>query len=212
MEQKIVITNEDTDNVLCAAGLQKVDETAFGVQTEWCGYNIAIKRFLSLGDVMEFVRGVADGCFAQSDGSYMPEVKDFFLRYSLVGFYTNIILPEDVEEQNRILYGTDIIDVILQHIDGGQFRAIMDGIEKKVSYLVNTNMKRIEDEANLVVEQMTALCSELSETFKGIDAKTMSELIGAMSGMELDEKKYVQAVMEAREKQDGNAEGLKVVK
>ena len=105
--------------------------------------------------MLSFVDGVVSGCFAKSDNRYLPEVRDLFFRCSLVEFYTNIVLPESVEEKNQIVYGTDIIDLILQNIDRGQFRAIMDGIEKRVTYLVNTDMKRIEDDAELIVKQIT---------------------------------------------------------
>ena len=124
MDQKIIITSGDVNRVLDNCETRNA-LGEIGIDITWCGYNVAIKRFISFTDML---------CFAKSDNRYLPEVRDLFFRCSLVEFYTNIVLPESVEEKNQIVYGTDIIDLILQNIDRGQFRAIMDGIEKRVTY------------------------------------------------------------------------------
>ena len=154
MDQKIIITSGDVNRVLDNCETRNA-LGEIGIDITWCGYNVAIKRFISFTDMLSFVDGVVSGCFAKSDNRYLPEVRDLFFRCSLVEFYTNIVLPESVEEKNQIVYGTDIIDLILQNIDRGQFRAIMDGIEKRVTYLVNTDMKRIEDLSLIHISEPT---------------------------------------------------------
>lgn len=211
MDQKIMITGDEVNSILERGGSRNALNEV-GTDVTWRGYEVAIKRFISFTDMMSFVEGVVSGCFAKSDNRYLPEVRDLFFRCSIVEFYTNIVLPEDVEGKNQIVYGTDIIDLILQNIDMGQFRAIMDGIEKRVAYLVNTDMKRIEDDAELIVRQITELSQALNETFGGVDSKEMTEFIKAVTKMNFDEKALIEAAA-AIERQNGQrASGLQVVK
>lgn len=197
MEQKIKITSEETARVLDNCE-DRNDLNQFGVTINWCGYEVSVKRFVSLADTMHFVDGVVSGCFAEADGDYMPEVRDFFFRCSLVEFYTNVSLPENVEEKNAIVYGTDIVDLVMQNIDKGQLRAIMDSIEKKVNYLVNTNIKKLEDEVSGVVEKVVPMFGQLQEIISDVNGDELSRFIHVVSAMSADDKmRIVQAIDEA---------------
>lgn len=214
MDQKIIIiTSGDVNRVLDNCETRNA-LGEIGIDITWCGYNVAIKRFISFTDMLSFVDGVVSGCFAKSDNRYLPEVRDLFFRCSLVEFYTNIVLPESVEEKNQIVYGTDIIDLILQNIDRGQFRAIMDGIEKRVTYLVNTDMKRIEDDAELIVKQITEQFEMLNDVFAGINGDEMAAFIKAVTKMNFDEKALIEAAaaIGRQNKQQSTAADLKVVR
>lgn len=211
MNRKIMITGDEANSILERGGTRNA-LNEIGIDVTWRGYEVAIKRFISFTDMMSFVDGVVSGCFAKSDNRYLPEVRDLFFRCSIVEFYTNIVLPEDVEGKNQIVYGTDIIDLILQNIDMGQFRAIMDGIEKKVSYLVNTDIKRIEDDAELIIKQISELGDALNETFGEVDSKEMTEFVKAVTKMNFDEKALIEAAAAIERQNRQRASGLQVVK
>lgn len=211
MENKIVISGSELDSVIakCAEANQI---QPFGCEVEWLGYTICVKRFLDFSDMMGFVNGVVAGCFAKSDNSYLPEARDLFFRCNIVAYYTNVELPDDLEEKNRLVYGTNIIETVLRNVDIGQFQAIMDSIDKKVTNLVDINVKQINDEAELIYEQMTTLFGKLEETFSGIDKETMTALAQAAAGTTFDEKKLVDAVIAARAEEPSAGTDLKVVK
>ena len=136
-----------------------------------------------------------------------------YFRCSLVEFYTNIKLPEPIEEKNQIVYGTDIIDLILQNIDAGQFRAIMDSIEKKVNYFVDTNLKRVEDKAEAFLGEIIEQCEELNKAFSEIDAREMASFIKSMTEMNFDEKAVISAAAGIKQKMNQEQpDKLKVVK
>ena len=212
MDQQIMIASEDVGTIMENGNTKNaLNET--GTNITWCGYDVAVKRFLSFTEMMKFVKGVVDGCFATDGGSYIPEVRDMYFRCSIVEFYTNIKLPDPIEEKNQIVYGTNIIDLILQNIDMGQFRAIMDSIEKKVDYLVDTNLKRVEDKAEAFLGEIIEQCEELSKAFSGVDAKEMAAFIKSVTEMNFDEKAVISAAadMKRKMKQEQTNE-LKVVK
>lgn len=212
MEQHIMITSENI-NAILENGNTKNALNEIGTNITWCGYDVAVKRFISFAEMMNFVDGVVSGCFATSDSSYMPEVRDMYFRCSLVEFYTNIKLPEPIEEKNQIVYGTDIIDLILQNIDAGQFRAIVDSIEKKVNYFVDTNLKRVEDKAEAFLGGIIEQCEELNKAFSEIDAREMASFIKSMTEMNFDEKAVISAAADIKQKMNQEQpDKLKVVK
>lgn len=211
MENKMKISgNELTDVINKCGDLNHVQP--FGCDVEWLGYTIHVKRFLDFMDMMGFVNGVAAGCFAKSDNSYMPEARDFFFRCHIVEYYTNIELPDNLEEKNQLVYGTNIIEVILRNVDMGQFQAIIDSIDKKVANLVDINVKQINDEAEFIYNQIKELYEKLTEVFSGIDKETMTSIAQAVIGTTFDEKKLIDAVIAARAEGTADGADLKVVK
>lgn len=210
MDQKIMITSEDAVRVLDNCG-ERNALNEFGETVKWCGYEVSVKRFISFINMMSLVDGVVSGCFAKSDNSYLPEVRDFFFRCSIVEFYTNIVLPDSVEEKNSIVYGTDIVDLIMQHIDKGQLRAIVDGIEKKINYFVNTNVKQIEDEVSGLIGQITPMLGQMREILSDVDGDELSKFVHVISAMSADDKmRIVQAIGDAKkENPKGNLEVVK---
>ncbi len=211
MENKMKISgNELTDVINKCGDLNHVQP--FGCDVEWLGYTIHIKRFLDFMDMMGFVNGVTAGCFAKSDNSYMPEARDFFFRCHIVEYYTNIELPDNLEEKNQLVYGTNIIEVVLRNVDMGQFQAIIDSIDKKVANLVDINVKQINDEVEFIYEQVSALYAQLTEAFDGIDKETIASIANAVVGTTFDEKKLIDAVNAAKAETTTNGAGLEVVK
>lgn len=211
MENKMKISgNELTDVINKCGELNHVQP--FGCDIEWLGYTIHVKRFLDFMEMMGFVNGVTAGCFAKSDNSYMPEARDFFFRCHIVEYYTNIELPDNLEEKNQLVYGTNIIETVLRNVDMGQFQAIIDAIDKKVTNLVDINVKQIIDEAELVYGQINELYEKLTEVFSGIDKETMTSIAQAVIGTTFDEKKLIDAVIAARAEDTAGGAELKVVK
>lgn len=211
MENKMKITGDELTEIIKKSG-EATCVQPFGCDIDWMGCSIHVKRFLEFQEMMGFVNGVTSGCFAKSDNSYMPEARDFFFRCHIVEYYTNIELPDDLEEKNQLLYGTNIIETILRNVDMGQFQAIMDAIDKKVTNLVDINVKQINDEAELIYEQISGLYTMLTEVFSGIDKETITSIAKAVAGTTLDEKKLIDAVIAARADGTDNDAGLKVVK
>lgn len=199
MENKMTISSSDLSNIIsksCEMGRTH----PYGCDVGWLGYTIHIKHVLDFAEMMSFVNGVVSGCFAKSDNHYMPEVRDFYLRYFIVESYTNIELPDSIEEKNQVLYGSNLVDTVLCNVDMGQYHAIVSAIDKKIAYFVNANVKQITDEVNLVSSHLNKLYDDLSETFSGIDRDTITSIANAISGGVIDEKKLVEAVIAARDK------------
>ena len=211
MENKMKISGNELTDVINKCG-ELNHAQPFGCDIEWLGYTIHVKRFLDFMEMMGFVNGVTAGCFAKSDNSYMPEARDFFFRCHIVEYYTNIELPDNLEEKNQLVYGTNIIETVLRNVDMGQFQAIIDAIDKKVTNIVDINVKQINDEAEFIYSQIKELYEKLTEVFSGIDKETMTSIAHAVIGTTFDEKKLIDAVIAARAGDTSGGAELKVVK
>lgn len=211
MDQKVVILSGDMERILDNCG-DKNECGDPGTTITWCGYKVSIKRFIPLAAMMQLVNGVVSGCFAESDNSYIPEVRDFFFRCYIVDFYTNVVLPENTEEKNQIVYGTDIVDVILQNIDNGQLRAILDSIDKKINYITNTDMKRIEDNASRLLEQLRTQFDQITDVFSGISDETLTNFVQAVSSLSNESKMQIVGAVKEQHEGGNKQDGLKVLK
>ena len=50
------------------------------ISDNWNGINVVIKHVISLKEMLTFVDSVVKTCFSESDGMYMPEIKDFAIK------------------------------------------------------------------------------------------------------------------------------------
>lgn len=115
----------------------------------WLGRDIKIKKKLALYEVLNFVDDVVDNCYQGDDvKTFMPELKDYAIKFCMITFYTNIILMnnpdgESTDSDNNFtpdifITRSGIIDVIKQHIDTRQFDEIVLAIESKIEYINQT--------------------------------------------------------------------------
>lgn len=95
----------------------------------WRNLPISVRPLLTFRETSCFVNTVMAACFDDEHGIAVPEAMDFAIRANTVLRYTNLELPEDLEEQYTVLYGTDIYDTIRQNIQTAQLDAIIKTIE-----------------------------------------------------------------------------------
>ena len=109
---------------------------------EWNGMSVVVNRVLPMETMMEFVDYVTKTCFGD-DGEYLPEVKDFAIKSCLLEMYANFNLPEDLPTRYAVIYNSDIVDAVLNHIEGRQFGEIINAIEHKVSNIAQANIQAV---------------------------------------------------------------------
>ena len=116
---------------------------------DWLGRDIVIKKNLALYEVLNFVDDVVDNCYQGDEvKTFMPELKDYAIKFCMITFYTNIILMNNLDGESTnsensftpdiFITRSGIIDVIKQHIDTRQFDEIVLAIESKIEYINQT--------------------------------------------------------------------------
>lgn len=177
-----------------AEAVNKIAEptTAF----DWNGINVTVYRVLPMETMMEFVDYVVKTCFGE-EGEYLPEVKDFSIKSCLLEMYANFDLPTDLSERYAIIYNSDIVDAVLNHIEDRQFGEIVNAINEKISNMAQANVQMIYAQMNRINSEFENLQSNIESLFEGVTPDDMAALLGAVSNGGIDENKFVQAYASA---------------
>lgn len=160
---------------------------------DWHGLTLHIKARLSLTEMASLVRGVVTACFASDTNEYLPEVRDFATRGAVLETYTNLTLPDNLEEWYDMVYGSDIFEVICRYIDYEQYESMLDAINKKIANIAQSNVEALNKQMEELVAGFNELEDKLSQTFSGVDNATIRNIASAVSNGSFDENKLVQA-------------------
>lgn len=164
----------------------------------WNGIDVVIKRTLSLKDMLTFVDNVVKTCFSESDGIYMPEVKDFAIKKCILEMYANFELPSNVEESYSLIYESNIIDFVICNINNSQLREIVQSAEEKMEHLAQANIEMVNRQMNELYAAFDNLQKQIAGAFAGVDANDVNKLVGAISNGQIDEEKMVKAFLNER--------------
>ena len=162
---------------------------------DWHGQELVIRRYIPYDTEIEIVRKVADACFHPETGEYMPEVKEFALKVCMIEAFTNVRLPQNVEHQCAILYGTDLWNEIAYAIEDGQYYDIRDAVDDRIRARNNANRVMFENEIQRGIDAMQRLGDHVSELFEGVTPEDVSALISAIGQGGIDEGKIAEAVV-----------------
>jgi vacuolar-type H+-ATPase catalytic subunit A/Vma1 len=172
----------------------KIDNS---VRIEWNGLDVEIKKSLSLEEMLDFVAKAVEICFG-NDNAYHPEKLDFAIRVLVVENYSNITLPSDIDTTYDSLYQTDIIETILASVNQSQYDVMISAIKEQVRQINSVRVSNLENQLNNVCTTVDNLQQQMEEIFSGIDSNTMSQLVGAMANMNIDEAKLAKAIVGER--------------
>ena len=165
------------------------------VSTEWNGLEIIINHTLSFKHMLEFVDSVTKTCFMPKTETYMPEAKDFAIKSNILEKYSNISLPNNLEHRYEFIYCTDIIDVILKHINTRQFEEIIKAIDTKIENLANANIESINKQMSELYAAFENLQNSMGGIIDGINNGDIMNVVKILTDGSLDESKFVDAYM-----------------
>lgn len=94
----------------------------------WHGVQILLRKFISFRECVDCVESILQA----SDNGYRAEMVDFALRANVLMSYSNIELPDDIESQYKMLYGSDIYHFILTNINEEQVNSIRYAVELRI--------------------------------------------------------------------------------
>lgn len=161
---------------------------------EWHGQEIVVKRTLSFKEMMEFVDSVTKTCFTISTNTYMPEVKDFAVKSNILERYANFTLPNNLDHRYELIYSSDAIETVLNHISHQQFNEIMVSIDAKIKNLAQSNIEAMNKQMNELYAAFANLQTQMEGMFSGVNPDNFNALIGAFGGG-LNEDKLVDAYL-----------------
>jgi hypothetical protein len=96
----------------------------------WHGKRININPLLSFKETFELVSDVINGCTKSEDNVIIAEVVDFVFKSKTLEKYGNIELPDDIESQYQIIYGSDIV----KNVWGSVNKEQLDMLKRTINY------------------------------------------------------------------------------
>ena len=185
--------------------VEKMDEIMkdyFPAETviDYHGQELVVYRTVPFIVFCDMVRKIAGACFNPDTGEYMPEVREFATRASVMEAYTNIRVPQNPEHQYQMLYCTDLWDIIINAISGSQYLDLDTSIDERIRVRNDANRVEFESEVQRVVDTITQTGEQITEIFQNVSADDLQNLVGAIENGAVDENKLVQAVVSEQNK------------
>lgn len=168
---------------------------------EWYGVEVIIKKSLAFKEMLEFVNDVVMSCF-QDKGGFVPEVADFAIKSNILSRYTNFSLPDKLEHRYEIIYCTDAVEFVRQHINNEQLNEITASINKKISYLCNTNIMNIQKQMMELASSFETMQQKTADIFASLTPEDMTKILGAVEDGKLSEERLVEAYLKKTRSQE----------
>jgi hypothetical protein len=90
----------------------------------WRGIDIQVRKYLPLKAMLEFVKNVVGSCMSDDKG-YNPEAKEFAIKTNILTMYANFTMPSNIELHYDLVYKTDAVTYVLEHIDEEQIEDVL---------------------------------------------------------------------------------------
>lgn len=160
---------------------------------------VRIKRNLSLNEMLQFVEDVVSSCVDTDSGKYLPEIMWFSIYSAVLTMYANFTLPSSVEKQYDLIYNTDAVDLVMEHINKAQYQEIVDAIQKHIDHDRKMMESSLAEKMNNIVERMDSYIKESENLLGSVSGDDMSSLIKNLAAIgSLDEDKLIHALVESQ--------------
>lgn len=158
--------------------------------------NISIRRTLPLKDMMQFVEDVVSSCVDAENSSFTPEAKEFAIRSGILSVYANFTMPSNVEKQYELVYSTDVLDQVLEHINMGQLSEIRAAIDARVDHEVKMIETVLAAKTNEMIARIEMMVEQFESAFGGIDGTDFNGVVKKLSEMgTMTEESLAKAVL-----------------
>lgn len=173
---------------------------------------ITIRRVLPLQEVFQFVEDVVSSCFDMDAGRYIPEIKAFVIRSSVLSRYANFTLPKDPEKQYELIYNTNAFENVMEYINRAQYDEIIDAIDERIAHELSMMENALTGQTAALTAKIDSFVSDMEEIFGSMDKSDMPALVKNLSNIgKIDEGKLAKAVLDARNENEDITEEDPVV-
>lgn len=196
--------SEKVSNVSVSA-MDEIMKTAYINEEEvgWNGHKFIIRHALDMSGMLEFVDSVVRSCFDKDTKEYRPEAKDFAIRLNIMKRYANINIPSNVDHQYNIAVCSGVVEMIMEHINRGQFNEMMRAIDAKMSNLASANIEMLYMKIDNLLSTLDGMQDNMAAMFKDITAEDVKNIATAFaSGKAPTEEGIVKAYIEQTHKDD----------
>lgn len=161
------------------------------------GVDITIRRRLPLKDMMQFVENVVSSCIDAETATYTPEIKEFVIRSEILTTYANFNLPTNAEKQYELVYGTNALEQVMEHIDRNQFYEIEEAIDARIEHEVRVLETSVATKSNEMMVRLSDAIDQVNSMFSDVSSDDFNQVVKNLSEMNgVTNESIVKAVLD----------------
>lgn len=170
---------------------------------------ITIRHTLPLRDMMQFVENVVSACVDAKENRYTPEILEFMIAAEILTSYANFTLPSNAEKQYELVYGTDALEQVAEHINPTQMVEIRTAIGERIEHEVRKMEAVVAEKANELLVRVETMTEQIEALFSGVDSEEFQGVMRNLAQMNaVDEKALARAVLDAQSEKVGAVESV----
>lgn len=151
-----------------------LDFTVKGVGT----LHLQVKTYLDLAESLFFVDKAVKIAVSE-EGGFIPEVSKFAFGVAVLEHFAGVQLPTDIDEQYALVFGTDLVERILDKVNPSHLENLQESVEYRLASMV-------EESAFLKLEstlsQLSNLLDHASGLTKAVNPEEMTEVMELVRG------------------------------
>ena len=161
----------------------------------WFDIEVNIVNTLSLKDMLSFVNDIVNACFLD-DGTYIPEIMDFAIKSGILTRYANFTLPNNTEKQYWLIYNSNVVDMVKEHINLDQLQEIIDSATLKIEHMCDMDFVATKAKLEELYNAFANIGTQFGDIFDNISADDIQKVVEAIGTNGVDEEKIVSAYIE----------------
>lgn len=168
------------------------------VDCEWEGIKFKTKTYLSIEDSIRFSKTIVDICFTGDTREYTPELMSFAVNVATVLVYTDIVLPESVEDKYKVVMLTDLYPTICDKINHAQHEYLILSAEERIEHKLNIDVEFVKEQVDMLYHEAQTLFNKISEVFSDFSSDDFKTMLTAISEHKIDEGKIMEAYLSSK--------------
>lgn len=195
-EVKVRLSKKQLENLL-STGEANEQEIVLGSGDD--SVTIKVRKKIAFAEKMSMSRDIVLLTSPQNGGveGYIPMFYDLSVNVAILSYYTNLLLPQDINELYMLVKETDLMEKVMSII-GPDVKDVLDSTKETVVNKINYLIHR-SDGDNLM-EKLLGVADSFKGKIEGTDVEELLSTFKNLGNMSTD--KIVDAILKTKKEKD----------
>lgn len=195
-EVKVRLSKKQLENLL-STGEANEQEIVLGSGDD--SVTIKVRKKIAFAEKMSMSRDIVLLTSPQNGGveGYIPMFYDLSVNVAILSYYTNLLLPQDINELYMLVKETDLMEKVMS-IVGPDVKDVLDSTKETVANKINYLIHR-SDGDNLM-EKLLGIADSFKGKIEGTDVEELLSTFKNLGNMSTD--KIVDAILKTKKEKD----------
>ena len=195
-EVKVRLSKKQLESLL-STGEANEQEIVLGSGDD--SVTIKVRKKIAFAEKMSMSRDIVLLTSPQNGGveGYIPMFYDLSVNVAILSYYTNLLLPQDINELYMLVKETDLMEKVMS-IVGSDVKDVLDSTKETVANKINYLIHR-SDGDNLM-EKLLGVADSFKGKIEGTDVEELLSTFKNLGNMSTD--KIVDAILKTKKEKD----------